>query len=256
MEPTIATVVTNPTNRDLKYQFLGAHGMFVKAGCTVTLPYDVFTAATSGQKAQLGQALKTKMVKVTYETRLPVKKVKTIKNGVVHTAKTKKAKKAEETSPDPAPAPATKAARDKKVEEDKKAREEIIVSTGEGKDAEEALKDSEDLVQKFTGQETTTMRDAMGWEDPATDDPRTPQELETVKMNDAASENVGDPEEKAAAAAKKETSKKKSSKKKWTRSAVPPPRRLRPPGRPTRLRKKPRPRRNSYTARFRTGPGL
>lgn len=204
MEPTIATVIKNPTNRDLKYSFLGTGGMYVQAGATVTLPYDVFTNATSGQKAQLGHALKTKMVRMSYKTRIPVEEVKTIANGVVHD-NPKKAKAA--SKPAPAPAPATVTAREEKVEADKKAREEIVVATGEGKDA---LKDSEDLVQKFTGQETTTMRDAMGWEPPPTDDPRTPQELETVSMSDATSENVGDPVEKAAAAAKKEVSSKKA----------------------------------------------
>lgn len=203
MEPTIATVITNPTNRDLKYAFLAKNGMYVKAGASVTLPYDVFTAASSGQRAQLGQALKTKMVRMSYISRLTVESVKTVPNGVVHGKAAVPAKEAPQAAPAPAP-------KEEPKDEPKKPRDEIIVATGEGKDA---VKDSEDLVQKFTGQETTTMRDAMGWEAPPTDDPRTPQEAEVVKMNEAVTENIGDPEEKAAAAAAKEAAAKKTTEK-------------------------------------------
>ena len=192
MKPVIATVVTNPTNRDLKYQWLGPKGMIVKAGQTVTVPYCAYTMAKSATiKGMMGKAIETKMALVSYKTTLKTESVANIEARVsIEVATKKKAVK---------PEPPEK--EEPKKEEPKEAREEIIVATGEGKDA---VSDSEDLVQKFTGQETTTMRDAMGWEPPETDDPRTPQETDVVKMQDAMTENVGDEEEKAAAAAAKE----------------------------------------------------
>jgi hypothetical protein len=196
MNPPIATVVTNPTNRDLKYLWLGKNGMHVRAGSSVVLPYCVYTACTSPTKRKMiDKALKTKMVKLTYRTSLPIEAVKKL-NPAITAEKPVDAEK-------PAPAP-------KKEEPKKEAREDIIVSTGDNKDI---VRDSEDLVQKFTGQETTTMRDAMGWEPPVTDDPRSPQEAEVVKMSDAIVENVGDEEEKAAAAAAKDKAAKKTTKK-------------------------------------------
>jgi hypothetical protein len=192
VEPTISTVIKNPTNRDLKYSWIGANGMFVGAGKSIVIPYCVFTAGTPTQRSAMGEALRAKMAVISYRSRLPIEKVKSIKSTITHEASAKKA------------APKKEAPK----KEEKPPREDIIVPTGEGKDA---VEDSKDLVQKFTGQETTTMRDAMGWEQPPTDDPRTGQEAETVTMADAMKEGVGSPEEKAAEAATKEKAAKKTA---------------------------------------------
>jgi hypothetical protein len=200
-EPTVATVVTNPTNQDLKYTWLGKNGTFVKAKSSITVPFEVYTAATPSQRAQLGTHLKGKLVKLSYNIReIPTKKVKSISTHVVYdktpagratTPPNTKKEKADED------AAAIKAAEEKKAE----ARTQIIQDVGDGKDA---VEDSKDLVQKATGQETVTMQDAMGWEEPPTDDTRQPQEAENVTMNEALTEGVGDPLEKAVEAAEQE----------------------------------------------------
>lgn len=194
VRPLVATVITNPTARDLKYQFIGTNGMTVRAGQTVILPYDVYTAARPTQRGQLGQYMESKLVKISIQSRVPVEKVPDLSSTVERPGNPTEpvvAKDLAEVEETPV--------------EVKEPREKIVVATGEGKDA---VEDSKDLVQKFTGQETVSMRDAMGWEAPPTDDPRTPQEAEVVTMDQALTENVGDPEEKAAAAAAKEAAAK------------------------------------------------
>jgi hypothetical protein len=205
LEPLIATEIKNPTNRDLKYTWLGKNGTFVKAGASITVPYEIYTAATPSQRSQLGAALKAKMVKISYEIRgVPTKDVKSISTYIRHGKNL-----ASKATPPPnkalekaeANAKAIKEAQDKKAA----ARKDIISDVGDGKDA---IEDSKDIVQKATGQETLSMQEAMGWEKPPTEDTRQPQEAETVTMNDALTEEVGDPLAKAAAAAEAETKKK------------------------------------------------
>jgi len=197
VEPTIATVLTNPTNRDLKYTWAGKVGTAVKAGGTVILPYDVYTAANTSQRANLDQALKSKMVKMKYITRAPIQieQVDSISTSVVRIdgAQTPAAPAAANARPIPKDEPA--------IDETKPKREKVIEPVADNKDV---LKDGEDLVQKYTGQKTTTMRDAMGWKAPETSDTRKEQEVKNITMNDAMTENIGDPIAKAAALAEKE----------------------------------------------------
>jgi len=220
-EPLIATVVTNPTNRSLKYTWLGKSGIFVKAKSSVIVPFDVYTAATPVQRKMLATAVNTKMVELSYQVNgVSTTKVDSIQNRMVHGEAVEKAK-----------AEAKKKAKVKeepKVEEEPKPkkRTQIINAVEEG---EGRLKDAEDLVQKATGQKTVTMRDAMGWEKPETDDPRTVQKAKDIDMEDALTENVGDPiaklakaeAAKEAAAAKKrsEAAKKAAATRKKNREA-------------------------------------
>jgi len=219
MEPTIATVVTNPTNRDLKYTWLAKNGMFVKAKSSVTVPYCAYTNASPSQRSQMGEAMRSKMVKLEYLVRgVPAIPVKTLSTSVqykrpkVEAPKPAPAPAAPAPPPPPAPAPhppkKEKAKKEKAKKEDK-PRTEIITAVGEGKDA---VKDSTDIVQKTTGQKTVSMQEAMGWDVPPTEDPRMPQTVEAVKMDDALTEGVGDPLEKAAAAAAKEQKAKAAAK--------------------------------------------
>lgn len=206
LEPLIATVIENPTNRDLKYTWLGKTGTFVSAKSSITVPYEVYTAATPSQRAQMGTALKAKMVKISYNVRgIKTKDVKTISTYVQH-GKTPSAKatppKNEALEKATANAKAVKESREKAAAE---PRKEVIREVGDGKNA---IKDSQDIVQKATGQKTLSMKEAMGWEEPPTEDTRQNQEAEVVTMNDALTEEVGDPLEKAAAAAAAETKKK------------------------------------------------
>ena len=211
-EPTLASVIKNPTNQDLKYTWLGKSGMFVKAGATVTVPYDVYTAANSAQRADLGLALKGKTAQLTYKVRKPVgsKRVKRISTHVI-TEDGPSGKSA--TPPNLAKEAAAKHQAELEAKKAKEARAvarsrralartEIIRNVGEGKDA---IEDSKDIVQKATGQKTVSMQEAMGWEPPPTNDPRQPQDIEVITMNNALSSEVGDPLEKAAAAARKES---------------------------------------------------
>lgn len=206
-EPLLATVVENTTNRDLKYTWLGKNGTFVKAKSTMTVPYEVCTAATPSQRSALGEALKAKIVKLSYNVRgIKTNDVKTISTYPVN-GKTPSGKAV--TTPNKA---LDKAKADAKLIADKKEaaakaepRKEVIREVGDGKDA---ITDSQDIVQKATGQETLSMKEAMGWQEPPSEDPRQDQEVETVTMNDALTEDVGDPLEKAAAAAAAETKKK------------------------------------------------
>lgn len=188
-EPTIASVVTNPTARDLKYKWIGSNGVIIKAGQTVVYPYCVYTAGTKTQKAELTQALQTKMVKLKYRVAggVEVDHVTAITDGIVYETEQKQIEAA------------AKAA--EKAAEPKKSREKIINAVGDGKDA---VEDSKDIVQKATGQETVSMRDAMGWQEPGTSDTRQGQDAEVVSMDEALTENIGDPVEKAAKAAEKE----------------------------------------------------
>jgi hypothetical protein len=208
LEPLVATVIENPTNRDLKYTWLGKNGTFVKSKSSITVPYEVYSVATPSQRAQLGAALKAKIVKISFDVRgVKTKDVKSISTYVKH-GKQLAAKatppKNEALEKAEANAKAVKEAREKKAEE-AKARTEVIREVGDGKDA---IKDSQDIVQKATGQETLSMQEAMGWEKPPTEDTRQSQETETVTMNDALTEEVGDPLEKAAAAAEADKKKK------------------------------------------------
>jgi len=222
VEPTIATVIKNPTNRDLKYRWVGKSGLYVKAGGTVTVPYDVYTAANPAQRAALGQAIKSKMVELSYEVRKPLaaKSVKSISHhvkvdGQLSSKATPPANVKKEAA-DKAAAEAeakkkaeAEAAKKAEAEKAKEPRKEIIREVGEGKDAN---KDSKDIVQKATGQKSVSMREALGWEEPETEDTREDQEVEDVKMEDALSENIGDnPAKKAEAekAAAEEAAKKK-----------------------------------------------
>jgi hypothetical protein len=205
-EPLVATVIENPTNRDLKYTWLGKNGTFVKSKSSITVPYEVCTAATPSQRSQLGAALKAKMVKISFEVRgLPTEKVKSISTYIKYgKALASKATPPKNIALEKAQANAklVKEANAKKEE----ARKDIIRDVGDGKDA---IEDSKDIVQKATGQETLSMQEAMGWEKPPTEDTRQPQEAETVTMNDALTEEVGDPLAKAAAAAEADTKKNK-----------------------------------------------
>jgi hypothetical protein len=210
LEPFIATEIKNPTNRDLKYTWLGKNGTFVKAGASITVPYEIYTAATPSQRSALGAQLKAKMVQISYEVRgIKTKDVKSISTyprygkNLASKATPPKNVALEKAQ---ANAKAIEEAKTKKEE----ARKDIIRDVGDGKDA---IKDSQDIVQKATGQETLSMQEAMGWEQPPTEDTRQPQEAETVTMNDALTEEVGDPLAKAAAAAEAETKKKAQDKK-------------------------------------------
>jgi hypothetical protein len=225
VEPTIATVIQNPTNRDLKYTWAGKGGMFVKAGGTVTVPYDVYTAANPAQRAALGNALKSKMVKLTYKVRKPAKaqSVDSIsqyveRDDVPSSRAIPPVNKAEELAKKAAEEEAAKKEAEAK-EKKKEPRKEIIREVGDGKDAN---KDSKDIVQKATGQETVSMKEALGWDEPDTDDTREDQEIDDVKMEDALSENIGDnaAKKEAEAKAKEEAEKAVAEKKKKRREAA------------------------------------
>ncbi len=209
-EPLLATVVENTTNRDLKYTWLGKNGTFVKAKSTMTVPYEVCTAATPSQRSALGEALKAKIVKISYNVRgVKTNDVKSISTYPVY-GKTPsgKAVTAPNKALDKAQADA-KLIADKRAEKEAAAKEEprteVIREVGDGKDA---ITDSQDIVQKATGQKTLSMKEAMGWQEPPSEDPRQDQEAETVTMNDALTEDIGDPLEKAAAAAEAEKKQK------------------------------------------------
>lgn len=210
--PRIASVIMNPTDRDLKYGFIGTNGICVKSMKTVTLPYCVYTAANRSQRKALETALSTKMVKIKYLARgIEVENVQSIVDGTVwgeleedtpaddqndEVAGDEQPPNGE--NPDDAAPPADPAPPE--------AREKVINAVGDGKDA---VEDSKDIVQKATGQETVGMREAMGWEDPATNDTREDQKAEVVTMEEALTEEVGDPIEKAAAAFEKDEAAKK-----------------------------------------------
>jgi len=236
VEPTIATVIKNPTNRDLKYRWVGKSGLYVKAGGTVTVPYDVYTAANPAQRAALGQAIKSKMVELTYEVRKPLaaKSVKSISHHVrvdgQLSSKATPPPNVKKEAADKAAAEAeakkkaeAEAAKKAEAEKDKEPRKEIIRTVGEGKDAN---KDSKDIVQKATGQKSVSMREALGWEEPETEDTREDQEVEDVKMEEALSENIGDnaakkaEAEEAAKKAEEEASEKKKKRSEAAKKAA------------------------------------
>lgn len=217
-EPTVATIIKNLTNQDIKCNWIGKAGMCIMAGKTLTLPYDVYTAASKIQRANLDQAIKAKTVEIAYKVRKPitVQRVKSIQPFVMHGEqlpgkaatppnKANEIKAAAEAAAKARKKQAKKNAKKKAERQAKKQRTEIIRTVGEGKNA---IEDSRDLIQKATGQKSMSMQEAMGWEAPATEDTRQPQEAETVTMTDAITEEVGDPLAKAAAAAKKEAQEK------------------------------------------------
>jgi len=177
----IATVVSNPTDRDLKYGWIGANGMFVTAGQSVTLPYCVFTKGTPAQKAQMALAIESKMTKVVWKVRAGTGSVV-----VVNSIEPKILYKAADA--DIEKALATAEAGGKNVDADT-PREKVIVAVGEGVNA---VEDSKDVVQKATGQETVGLRKALGWEEPDTDDTRTEQKEEVLTMDEALTEGIGD----------------------------------------------------------------
>lgn len=244
LEPLIATVVSNPTNQDLKYTWLSKTGMFVKAKSSVTLPYCVYTDATPSQRAQLGEAIRAKYVQLAYQVRgLPVEQVTNISTSAVYgkakrRRKVKLAPVVKPVEPPPKPVEPVEPVEpevprvSKKVRREQRearrvrraSRTEIINAVGEGKDA---LEDGKDLVQKATGQETVSMQKALGWKEPPTEDTRGPQEAEAVTMNAAVTEGVGDPFEKAAEAAAKE---KKATEQKKKLDATKAP--IKPPAKP------------------------
>ena len=220
-QPLVATVITNPTNRDLKYTWLGKNGTFVRAGSTVTVPYEVHTAANVNQRAQLAQAINSKLVTISYESRNPTRRVKAISNKIVKNQGVEtpvevvpkvEAPKVEAPKVAPVKPKSTRAERQARREARRETRrnkrmaeqlkrEQVIIPVAEDKTSK--LKDTEDLVQKVTGQETLTMREAMGWDDPDTDDTREEQEVADIDMEAALTENVGDPLAKLAAEEKK-----------------------------------------------------
>lgn len=174
-EPIVATKITNPTNQDLKYTWLGNNGMFVKAGSSITVPFDVHSAATPAQRPQLASAIAGKMVKLEVLVRKDVKvtQVAGLDTKIVVHDSPKVSRKA------PAKAAETKEA---------PKREKIINAVEDG---ENNLASGEDLVQKATGQETVSMRDSLGWNEQETTDPRTPdQKPKDVLMEEALTENL------------------------------------------------------------------
>jgi len=68
-EPFVSTVVHNPTSSDIKYRWIGKNGLIVTAGSSVTLPYEVFTAAPPQLRGTLDQDVEEKTVIIKYLVR-------------------------------------------------------------------------------------------------------------------------------------------------------------------------------------------